>query len=108
MPEAPATGTDPIAREVIHDAIAPTGFTVAVDTEADFTLVPGTTDKLMGAFTVVVKVPTTAFPANGSPIKEVKVSVLPAGKATLTPANGVAMFGNPYFEMPALCVHGRI
>ena len=97
VPAAPATGTGPIARSVIFDEAAPTGFTVAVDTEAPFTLVSGTTDKLMGAFTVLVNVPEDAFPVGASPITEVKVSTLPAGKATLTPASGVATFGNPYF-----------
>ena len=78
----------------MYDVATPTGFTVKVDTDAPFTLAPDSNTKLQGAFTVVV---TLAANDTGSPIKEVKVSALPAGKATLDPANGVLSLSNPYF-----------
>ena len=107
-PAVPATGADKFRPVVVHDSTDPM-LTVDVDTEAGFTLVSGTTDKLMGAFTILVGIPRESLVEDNSiaaPISKVVVSVLPAGKATLTPTSGVATFGNPYFGAapPALYV----
>ncbi|MDE0682303.1 MAG: lamin tail domain-containing protein, partial [Candidatus Poribacteria bacterium] len=102
-PAAP-TGTptppDPLRPTVMFDG-DDTMFTVTVDTDASFTLSTGTTDTLEGVFTVLVKahddqdLTDTADTSSG--IKSVKLSVMPAAKAKLVPADGMLTADNPYF-----------
>ena len=103
-PTGTPTPPDPLRPIVMFDG-DDTMFTIAVDTTASFTLASGTTDTLEGAFTVLVKAHddqdlTDATDAS-SGVKSVMLSVTPAAKATLDPANGMLMLGNPYFGTKA-------
>ena len=100
-PTGTPTPPDPLRPTVMFDGAGST-FTVAVDTKADFTLASGKTDTLQGAFTVLVTAyddpDLTDTAVAGSGVKSVMLSVMPAGKATLDPADGMLALGNPYFS----------